>query len=239
MTQSPAPAPESRPPRLTVASVFAEMADELFSLDRGLPYTAWCVLRSPGSTARRYVETRDPRLTRPFRLALIVLALCALVLHLSGQGEQFLAGLVHGTRASAGGRSPDALTAAMSALFARFDLALVVCWLPAVALSFMRAPVKPRPNLAEATAFSLYALASLLPLQLALLLGLPLLGVQPMGFLLLLPLAWLGWAVWGYLRPSGWHALALLSIPVLAVFTLSLLFVLLVFASAAIYPLLT
>jgi hypothetical protein len=221
-----------------VASVLAEMADELFSLDRGLPYTAWCVLRSPGVTARRYVEARDPRLTRPFRLALTVLALSALVLHFSGQGAQFLAGLAHGTRASTGGTSPDALTAAMSALFARFDLALVACWVPAVALAFTRAPLRPRPNFAEATAFSLYALASLLPLQLALLLGLPLLGVQPMGFLMALPLAWLGWAVWGYLRPSGWRALALLSIPVLAVFTLCLLFVLLVFASTAIYPLL-
>lgn len=230
--------PQGSPPRLTVRSVFAELADELFSLDRGLPYTVFCTLRSPGATARRYVEQRDPRLTRPFRLALVVLAVCALVLHSGGQSEQFLAGLADGLRGGSGSGGRDGLVAAMSTLFARFDLMLVACWVPAVALAFMTAPIQPTPNFAEATAFSLYVLAGLLPLQLALLLCLPALGLQPLWGLLALPLPWLGWAVRGYLSPAGVGIASVLRIALLAMVASLLLMLLLALAWAAGYAVL-
>jgi hypothetical protein len=238
MTDSTPTGPQSWPPRLTAKSVFAELADELCSLDRGLPYTVLRVLRSPGATARRYVEQRDPRLTRPFRLALIVLAICALLLHSGGQSEQFLAGLAQGLREGNGGAAEDGLVAAMSTLFAHFDLMLVACWVPAVALAFMTVPTDPRPNFAEATAFSLYALAGLLPLQLALIVALPALGLQPLWGLLLLPLAWLGWAVYGYVSPTGVRIWSVLHIALLAVFATALLLVLLALAWAAGYAVL-
>lgn len=230
--------PRSSPPRLTVAGVLAEIADELLSLDRGLPYTVLCVLRSPGATARRYVEERDPRLTRPFRLALIVLALCAIALHSSGQNEEFMAGLAHGLQEGRSSGARDGLVTAMSALFARFDLMLVACWVPAVALAFMSAPIEPRPNFAEATAFSLYALAGLLPLQVALLLATPALGLQPLWGLLLLPLLWLGWAAHAYLSPVGVRGLAVLRIALLALLATVLLLMLFALAWAAGYAVL-
>ncbi len=226
-------------PRLTVSSVFAEVADELLSLDRGLPYTLLCVLRSPGATARRYVEERDPRLTRPFRLALIVLALCAVALHASGQNEEFMAGLAHGLQEGRSSGARDGLVIAMSALFARFDLMLVACWVPAVALAFMSAPIEPRLNFAEATAFSLYALAGLLPLQVALLLATAALGLQPLWSLLLLPLLWLGGAAHGYLSPVGVRGLAVLRIALLALLATVLLLMLFALAWAAGYAVLT
>jgi hypothetical protein len=238
MTDTSPAGPKSAPPRLTVTGVFAELADELLNLDRGLPYTVLCVLRSPGATARRYVEQRDPRLTRPFRLALIVLALCALALHSSGQNEQFMAGLAQGLQEGRSSGARDGLVTAMSALFARFDLMLVACWVPAVALAFMSAPIEPRPNFAEATAFSLYALAGLLPLQVALLLGTPALGLQPLWGLLLLPLLWLGWAAYGYLSPAGVRGSAVLRIALLALLATLLLLMLFALAWAAGYAVL-
>lgn len=56
---------------LTLREIWQQLADELFSLDRGLPYTFLQLLRSPGATVRRYVLERDPRITKPVRYFLI------------------------------------------------------------------------------------------------------------------------------------------------------------------------
>jgi len=77
-------------PRLSARVFFNDVAGELFSLDRGVPYTLWQLLRRPGPTIRRYVELRDERLTKPFRLVLICLALAALVLSFTPLSQQFL-----------------------------------------------------------------------------------------------------------------------------------------------------
>lgn len=207
--ESPAAAAPTAP-RLTVPGVLAEIADELFSLDRGLPHTVLSLARSPGATAWRYIHLRDPRLTRPFRLALVVLAAAALLLHFSGAGAEFQAGVQDGARGES--RGEDALARVLGLLFARFDVALVLCWVPAVAYGFQAAFAGLRPNFAEAVAFSLYALAGLVPVQLALLLGLPMLGVQPLWSMLAVPLLWLGWAGYGYACAAGerrWSALGL------------------------------
>jgi hypothetical protein len=56
---------------LTLKDLWQQVADELFSLDRGLPYTILQLFRAPGATVRRYVLERDPRITRPIRYFLI------------------------------------------------------------------------------------------------------------------------------------------------------------------------
>jgi hypothetical protein len=218
--------PDAEPPqRLTVAGVLAEIADELFSLDRGLPHTWTRLLGSPGATARRYIEQRDPRLVRPFRLALLMLALAALLLHFSGAGADFQSGLSEG--AAAGGDGNDTLVRAVNLLFTRFDITLVLCWVPAVALAFQASFRQPRPNLAEGVAFSLYLLAGLLPIQMVLLLGGPTLGLQPLGWMLGAAMAWLGWAGFGYARPPQRRALAAGALVVLSLLTFLMIFMIL------------
>ena len=223
--ETPSPLPEPKPPaapRLTVAGVLAEVADELFSLDRGLPHTLLSLARSPGAAAWRYIHLRDPRLTRPFRLALLVLAAAAVLLHFSGASADFQAGVQDGARGES--RGEEALAQVLGLLFARFDVALVLCWVPAVAYGFQAAFAGLRPNFAEAVAFSLYALAGLVPLQLALLLGLPMLGLQPLWSMLAVPLLWLGWAGFGYARAAGAGRGAALGLPLLGAGLMLVLF---------------
>jgi hypothetical protein len=211
---------------LTVAGVIAEIADKAFSLDRGLPHSLLGLARSPGGAAWRYIVDRDPRLKRPFRLALVMFALGALALHLSGTGAEFLVSLQDGTRDPSGDNADDALPRVVGLIFGRFDLLLVICWVPAVAMAFGAAFARLRPNPAEAVAFALYMLAGLLPIQLALLLGLPVLGVQPLPWMALAAMAWLALAGQGYascarLKRRGLRALALAT---LAPIALALLF---------------
>ena len=56
---------EQRP--LTLRELWQQLVDELFSLERGFPYTLLELFRAPGRTVRRYVLERDPRITRPVR----------------------------------------------------------------------------------------------------------------------------------------------------------------------------
>lgn len=56
---------------LTMREIWQQLADELFSLDRGLPYTFLQLFRAPGATVRRYVLQRDPRITKPVRYFLV------------------------------------------------------------------------------------------------------------------------------------------------------------------------
>lgn len=59
---------------LTMRELWRELVDELFSLDRGLPWTFVQLWRRPGATIRGYVAARDPRVTRPIRYLVIATA---------------------------------------------------------------------------------------------------------------------------------------------------------------------
>jgi hypothetical protein len=60
--------------RLTLGAVLRDFVDEFVSTDRGFTHTLLGLLRDPGTTVRRWIERRDPRLTRPARFLMIVLA---------------------------------------------------------------------------------------------------------------------------------------------------------------------
>lgn len=202
------PDPDQKPPRLTVASVIAEIADAAFSLERGLPYTVGQLLRHPGSSMRRYIELRDPHLTRPFRLALVCLALAAALLYASGQSEAFMSGVAAGLEQSGketAGSSAQANAIAQVTLqfFQRFDLILVLCWVPAVASAFQRSYPRLALNFAEAVAFSFYALAIVVLLTLLTTLGSKLWGQALPPWINLLPLLYLPIAAHCYAAPEG------------------------------------
>jgi hypothetical protein len=67
---------EAPPPRreLSPGEVWQDIADGLFSLERGLPYTFATLWWKPATQARRYVATRDPTLIRPLRYLLVSVA---------------------------------------------------------------------------------------------------------------------------------------------------------------------
>jgi hypothetical protein len=67
---------EAPPPRreLSASEVWQDIADGLFSLERGLPYTFATLWWKPATQARRYVATRDPTLIRPLRYLLVSVA---------------------------------------------------------------------------------------------------------------------------------------------------------------------
>lgn len=206
MTQKPA-SPPAPPSRLSIREFLRDVGDELFRGDRGLPWTLWQLLHRPGWAIRRYLETRDARLTRPFRLALFCLATAALILHLAGALDSFRAGFVAGVMGAEGGSlASSPLQQAGSQFLGRFDLVLVLCWLPAVAGAVQRAYPRYALNFAEAFVFGLYSLS------LAVLLFTPLLllSIDARLWLLLafaVPLAAIGHSAFGYARPEG-HGLA-------------------------------
>lgn len=193
--------------RLSVAEFLRDVGDELFRGDRGLPWTLGQLFLRPGWVVRRYLETRDPRLTRPLRLALFCIATAALVLHFAGALESFNAGFAAGA-AGAGGSAgaSGVLPRAGSAFFGRFDLVLVLCWLPAVAGAMQRAYPGYALNFAEAFVFGLYTL-SLLIIILAPLMLLQIDARLWLSLVLLLPIGVLGYAAFDYARPEG-HGVA-------------------------------
>ncbi len=67
---------EREPPRgaLTVGEIWQDLADGLFSFERGLPYTFATLWWKPATQARRYLATRDPALIRPLRYLLVAVA---------------------------------------------------------------------------------------------------------------------------------------------------------------------
>src|SRR5688500_11343799 len=88
MIESPEmPVPSDRPARLTLRGFADTVQREVFDADRDLLGTWLQLWRRPGSTIRRYVEWRDPRLTPPVRYAIVCLALSALVLRWFGDLE--------------------------------------------------------------------------------------------------------------------------------------------------------
>ena len=205
---SPHPSTPETPPsdasrRLTGRDLLAQVADELFRTDRGLPWTLGQLLTRPGWLIRRYLEHRDARAMPPFRLALACLGVAALVLHLFGGLAEFGAGFAAGV---ASGGPPGGTTTAMQSagalVFGRFDLMLVLVWVPAVAAALRQAYPGLALNFAEASVFGLYTLAITL-LLFTLLSLLPHSGATWLGLVVALPLWTLGHAAFGLGRPAG------------------------------------
>lgn len=196
-------------PRLSARVFFNDVAGELFSLDRGVPYTLWQLLRQPGPTIRRYVELRDERLTKPFRLVLICLALAALVLSFTPLSQQFLKSAA--TTPTDPSDASNAFSAALTSVVAHFDVVLVLCWVPAMAAGVQAAYRRHALNYAEVFVFGLYTLPQMFA-WMGVLLVLSLTLQLTSGWLVLFPLLWPVLAsAHGYFRPEGepaWRAFA-------------------------------
>lgn len=151
---------EQPAPRLSARAFLGEVADELFSLDRGVPYTVAQLLVRPGQAIRRYIVWRDTRLTRPFRLALIVLALVATLLHLVGFSEGLSEGMLSAVDAGDPGAAP--LHATIASFTDHFDLLLVLAWVPGIAAGVQSMYQRHALNYAEVFVFGLFTLAQML-----------------------------------------------------------------------------
>ncbi|HRQ64101.1 MAG TPA: DUF3667 domain-containing protein [Xanthomonadaceae bacterium] len=191
-------AAEPRPPRLTLGAFLASVGDEVFSLERGFPWTFWQLARRPGWAVRRYVEWRDPRLTRPLRYLIVAVALAAVLLHALGVDRSFMAGVELGAQGSG---ADAARAAAIAAVFARFDLILLLVWVPAVALAVRLAYRRHDINLIEAIVLAAFVLAQVCLLQALLILVLvhAQTGVAAAGLLAMAwPFVYLAWTCKGY-----------------------------------------
>ncbi len=147
-------------PRLSTRVFFADVAGELFSLDRGVPYTLGQLLVRPGPTIRRYIVERDPRLTKPFRLVLICLAVVAAVMHLTGIGVDF-PGMQPG-RPQSTDSTTNAFRAGLTTVVGNLDVMLVLCWVPAIAAGVQSLYRRHQHNYAEVFVFGLYTLPQML-----------------------------------------------------------------------------
>lgn len=215
-------------PRLSARVFFQDLAEELFSLDRGIPYTLWQLLTRPGSTTRRYIETRDRRLTKPFRLALLSLAL-VLVFGESNVvdfGHGLLVGLTGADEAGQAGRSASVVSATVAQLNAYLHLALIACWVPVVAAAMQRSHGRWGLNSAEAFVFGLYTLPQtliwLLPWQIWTSMAEP----TPTSILVaaVLAMAPVALSAHGYARPEGASILRALWCVLLSVLFLPFMF---------------
>lgn len=190
-------------PRLSARVFFNDVADELFSLDRGAPYTLAQLLWRPGPTVRRYIEQRDPRLTKPFRLVLICLAVAALILHLSGISDGYRQGMNSDAGAAIGDAAGLSFRLALGVFFEKFDVMLVLCWVPAVAASMQWVYRKHALNTAEAFVFGLYTLALLIVLMQPLIWLMGYTGAIHW-FAILLIICWpMAFPAHGYFRPEA------------------------------------
>lgn len=194
-------------PRLSARVFFNDVAGELFSLDRGVPYTLGQLLLRPGPTIRRYIVERDPRLTKPFRLVVICLAVLAALGHLTGLDAGMTAGL-EGTpqdQDSTGG----AFRAAIAAVANNFDLVLVLCWVPAIAAGVQSLYKPYQLNYAEVFVFGLYTLPQMLIWLSPMMLLVAWTGNAPGWMLPTLAMTPVVLSAHGYFRPDGeplWRA---------------------------------
>ena len=131
---------------LTLRELWQQLADELFSLERGLPYTIVQLFRAPGATVRRYVVERDPRVTRPVRyFALPGTLFAALILALRPRLDR-LDGAVR-----------DARDAAVADFAYEHMLLLAVVGVVATALAVWLVFRSRRPTLVEEAVLATYA----------------------------------------------------------------------------------
>lgn len=134
------------PERLTMRAFWRDLADEAFSLERGLPATAWRMLAGPGRLVSDYLVHRPKTITRPFRFFLVGVALFALALAWTGAGEAFESGYKLG--ADRGDMGRDQAQASWRILgHGQWWLALLV--LPAFAASLQSVFRRDAPNFAE------------------------------------------------------------------------------------------
>lgn len=207
-----------RPPRLQTRTILGEVAEELLSLDRGLPFTLWQLLAHPGASVRRYIEWRDPRMVRPFRLTLGALAFAALAFALAGADGSFTAGFREGfSQARAADQAP-AQSGALDWLLAHLQWLLLIVWVPATAEAINRAYRPLGLNLAEQCAIALYAFVPTLMLAgIGILLPLPSLpAASPLALLLsTLPSLWAAWVMHRYARPERLSAARMLALVIL------------------------
>lgn len=194
-----------RPPRLETRVILAEVVEELFSLDRGLPFTLWQLIRRPGASVRRYVEWRDARMVRPFRLTLFALAFAALALTVAGVEGEFAQGFHAGLSDTRGDATMLEQGGALQWLLAHMQWLLLIVWVPASAEAINRAYRPLALNLAEQCAIALYAFVPILVLAgVGVLLPLPSVSEpMPLATLpVLLPSLWAAWVVHRYARPE-------------------------------------
>jgi hypothetical protein len=166
------------PPRLTMQAFWRDFGDEVFSLDRGVPWTFVRLLRNPGAAIRAYVVDRDARTTRPLRWFLIGFALLALAFgRVGGAGD--LGELI---RDATGDRDG---AAAMWVVLQHILWLLLFTVPPAIAGGLRIAFARHAPSFAEMWVFALYACGQLLVYAAGVLLlprwpGLDLLGAVAM-----------------------------------------------------------
>ena len=201
--------PQVRPPRLSARQLLGDLVEELFSLDRGLLWTFAQLIVRPGGTIRRYIDWREPRLTKPSRLLLLVLAVAALLWQIPSLGIDFGRGMAEGMDVADGGR--EALVAqAFLAVVSHFDLWLVVSWVPAVGAAMQRSFRRLGLNLAEAVVAGFYSLCLFVPLQLALIITAGLGWISPqlqIWLAVTMPFWLMCWVAFDFDR-KPWRALA-------------------------------
>ncbi len=213
---TPALVNPARPPRLSTPALLRELADELFSLDRGLPWTFGQLLRRPGAAIRRFVEWRDPRVTRPLRYLLIALATTALGFHLAGISGDWLRGFEAGF---AGALNSGQSAGALVALMQRFDLLLVVAWIPGVAAAVQSVYRSHALNFAEAGTIGIYTLAQVALLQIPVVSVIPMGTMAEFGVFALWPFAYLSWVCHGYFADDEKRIVKALRVGLLAGFS--------------------
>lgn len=149
------------PPRFTMRQFWQDAADELLSFDRGMLWTLWRLWSAPGALITSYLDTRDPRITRPLRLALIQVALAVLMLGLCGVDAmaEFRGGFLRGLRHDAGSNPPS--TPALDWLLANADLLLLCAIIPAIAIATGRLFAAAGRNTAEHWVAAVFVYAQL------------------------------------------------------------------------------
>lgn len=142
-----------RAERLTFGAVLRDFIDEFVSTDRGFTHTLVGLLRAPGDTVRRWIDQRDPRLTRPARFLMIVLAPLILLVSFTEWGAAQYAEIERGL-------SPDlAAEGSILEFVLRWQLVLYLVFLPLLALGTRLAFRRSGMTLPEHFVFNTYVYA--------------------------------------------------------------------------------
>lgn len=181
-----------RADRLTFGTVLRDFVDEFVSTDRGFTHTLIGLLRAPGDTVRRWIDQRDPRLTRPARFLMIVLAPLILLVSLTEWGAAQLAEIERQM-------PPEVATEGSILEFVlRWQLVLYLVFLPLLALGTRIAFRRSDLTLPEHFVFNTYVYATIC-------LGFPPILVATLGE----PAPWKTFLFWAYMAGSiGYYAWA-------------------------------
>ncbi|GAB2654256.1 DUF3667 domain-containing protein [Arenimonas aestuarii] len=183
-----------------------DFGDEVFNLERGLPWTFARLCLAPGALIRGYIVDRDQRIVRPLRYFLVCFALAALVFQGFGAAESAHDGFMRG--AGAGQANEEALVA-MWGVLERIEWLFLLVVMPALAGALCVAFRKHRPGFAEMWVLCLYLLGHVLVIEAVVLvldewLHVP--GMAPVA--LLLPLVLYAATCIGYFPGNAWARLA-------------------------------